>query len=114
MTDNVTRYTNEKGQIGVLYSPPFGAGWSTWNDDGLSAYLCMDKTLVEMALRGATSKEVLEHLKKGQDEDGEPYFCVLGWTEIEVMFLAPDTPFYINEYDGSESVEYADQRTMST
>ena len=29
----VEKYYNENGELGVLISPGFGAGWSSWNCD---------------------------------------------------------------------------------
>lgn len=37
------KYYNENDELGVLISVGFGAGWSTWNDEGL-AY---DKRIIE-------------------------------------------------------------------
>lgn len=30
------KYYNQNGELAVLISPGFGAGWSTWNDEGMS------------------------------------------------------------------------------
>ena len=32
----VEKYYNENGELGVLYSPGFGAGWSTWHNEELA------------------------------------------------------------------------------
>ena len=32
----VEKYYNENGELGVLYSPGFGAGWSTWSNEELA------------------------------------------------------------------------------
>lgn len=29
----VEKYYNENDELGVLYSPGFGAGWSTWDNE---------------------------------------------------------------------------------
>lgn len=93
----MNKYYNEQGEIGLLVSYGFGAGWSSWNDD--REFFLMDRTLVEMALNNASAKEVEEYLYKNSDE----HFCLLGWP-CEVVFLPPNTPFYLHEYDGSEHI----------
>lgn len=94
------KYYNEEGKVGVLYSPGYGAGWSTLAYDNEN-FLVFDKTLVTMALKEASEEEVEEYLKtKGINT------YTGGWRDIEVIFMEPNTPFLINEYDGSESIEY--------
>ena len=39
----VEKYYNENGELGVLISPGFGAGWSSWNCDEIA----FDKRVVE-------------------------------------------------------------------
>jgi len=58
------------GKVAVLYSPGFGAGWSTWNrpyDD----FFLFDSKLIEMALREALYEEVDRYLDEVFGED----FC---------------------------------------
>lgn len=61
----VEKYENDKGQIGVIVSGGYGAGWSTWERTNIitSEFLCMDKTLVEMALRKAPVSEINYRVK---------------------------------------------------
>jgi hypothetical protein len=92
------KYTNESGQVGVLVSSGFGAGWSTWGQD--EKFLCMDKTLVEMKLRNARAAEVEEYVEKVKGE--APYMG--GWDSAEVQWLDKGTNFTIQDYDGSESL----------
>jgi hypothetical protein len=105
---DVQKYYNEKGQVAVLFSPGFGAGWSTWMRDIPPEFSTMDKTLVEMATRKADESEVEEYLA----EKGYQDCCYLGgWSSITVFFLNPGTKFRIHEYDGSERIEYPDYLT---
>lgn len=50
----VEKYYNENGELGVLVSGGFGAGWSTWNSNEL-AY---DKRIVEKWLENVSSDEM--------------------------------------------------------
>lgn len=94
------KYYNEKGEVGVLYSPGFGAGWSTWASEDESFFV-FDKNLVELALIGAPEEDVSKYLKSiGKDS------YTGGWDKIAVEFMKPGTAFIVKEYDGCESITY--------
>ena len=93
----VEKYYNENDELGVLISPGFGAGWSTWNDEEL-AY---DKRIIEKWLQGATSSEMCDYVESlGYSR---PYMG--GYEDLELEFIPRGTMFCIHEYDGAESVE---------
>ena len=102
------KYKNEDGDIAVLVSSGFGAGWSSWNDD--KSFLTMDKTLVEMHLVGKDGDEVAEYIESTGRE--APYTG--GWYDLHVEYLTPGTAFTIDEYDGSESLTTLDSLTLVT
>lgn len=87
----------------VLYSPYFGAGWSTWNDSRMAT----DKDLIELFERGCTEEEMANLcLKKGFTDgisDEPPYMG--GFEDLTVIEVPKGSYFKINEYDGSEYVE---------
>jgi hypothetical protein len=85
------------GCIGVLYSPEYGAGWSTWGKKEM-AY---DKDLVTAFLDGG--KENLLRVT----EEKYPNECTLGLSDIKIEWVAQGQRFYIEEYDGYESLKYA-------
>jgi hypothetical protein len=93
------KYKNEDGKIAVLVSGGFGAGWSTWNDHG--DFLAMDKTVVEMKIRGSTEDEVQEYCNGANDD--APYMG--GWAGAEIEWVTEGEAFRVTEYDGSESLE---------
>lgn len=93
----VEKYYNENGELGVLISYGFGAGWSTWNDKEL-AY---DKRIVEKWLENASSDEMCNYVESlGY---ARPYMG--GYKQLELEFVPSGTMFRIHEYDGSESIE---------
>jgi len=91
------------GKVAVLYSPSFGAGWSTWNNgkDGLAEFMSMDEKVVHAFLEGGggAAASVVEAAYPGE------YVCVLGARDLKVAWIDEGTKFRIDEYDGSESIE---------
>ena len=98
----MNKYINDEGKVGVLISTDFGAGWSTWcsDENGMSEFMLMDKTLVQMCIDGATEEEVGEYLKSVSSE----YAYLGGWKNCKVFFIDIGTRFTVNEYDGRESL----------
>lgn len=93
-------WNDKKTAYGVLYSPGYGAGWSSWNDKAL-AY---DKRVIDywMTHKHAKIKEVSKYLKElGYDA----YVSVSNWYNLELEWMRPLVYWRINEYDGSESIE---------
>ena len=98
MTYNGVELYVKDNKAGVLVSPGYGAGWSTWNNPKI-AY---DKRVIDFRL---------EH--KGQnvtEEEADKYFESIGYKEtyfggygsLVLEFVEFDKPFYIHEYDGAE------------
>ena len=100
MSDFIPEKYVQNGEVAILISPGFGAGWSTWADEEISEFLLFHKPLVEMAQRNATASEVEKYLEKG----GIEYIYMGGWSDIKIGWLLQGTPFYVHEQDGSESV----------
>jgi hypothetical protein len=88
---------NENGNVAVLYSPGFGAGWYTWNTG--SPELIFDPTIVKFV-----EKEKWEELKV-YVELKYPEIYTGGMQDLKVEWIPEGTLFKINEYDGSESIE---------
>jgi hypothetical protein len=99
------------GKVAVIYSPGFGAGWSTWNTE-YSEYgqeLIFDPGLADLILNG-----------KSQDQI-EAYVA-LKWTGVytggleqaRVEWVVQGTEFKITEYDGSESLGFRDSEEWIT
>jgi hypothetical protein len=92
------KYTNDKGEVAVLFSPGYGAGWSTWN---CGAPQCLfEPEVVQWVLDGKPED------KRPNVEDGRygEYFYAGGMDDLDVAWLASGTRFRINEYDGYESL----------
>jgi hypothetical protein len=84
------------GKVAVLYSPGYGAGWYTWNDD--QEGMIFDRELVAAVLAEdyAALKEIAARKY--------PEAYLGGGDKLEIEWLEPGTVFVIDEYDGSESI----------
>lgn len=98
------KYINDKNEIGVIISPSYGAGWSTWNSEH-SEFLLMDQQLVKMKLDDEPDDNVSRYLTEALGGDA-PYLG--GWKSARVVFLKRGTRFKVSEYDGAESLETLD------
>jgi hypothetical protein len=111
-------YYEKDGKIGVLVSPEYGAGWSTWNN----AELAYDKRVVEFWLSHKDDKEFMETVGSDGYYCGEskaykeaarffksigyekcPYMG--GFSTIVLMFVPRGIPWRISEDDGAEELE---------
>ena len=89
------------GRVAVLYSPGYGAGWSTWADPELAEKLLFDPEVVAWVESG----------RQGPMPNLEQKYGVLmenfyggGSEELSICWVPLGVRFRIKEYDGSESV----------
>lgn len=98
MSDKVIR----NGMVAVLYSPGYGAGWSTWAN-GLDEWAVFSPEVVEWVEQGKPGgTNQLEEIVKSVH--GDKYVCCFGGMDLEIEWITAGTQFKIDEYDGSESV----------
>lgn len=110
-------YKDAAGNVGVLISPGYGAGWSTWNVKEFA----FDKRIIEAVLEFGAIESISESCITGTfDKEGMSKFE--GWLSLvpdykhvkiyynglydywQIGFYPPSTRVRIAEYDGSESV----------
>jgi hypothetical protein len=84
------------GYVAVVYSPGFGAGWYTWNQEYPA--LIFDPTIVKYVEEGD-----LDNLRAYVGIKF-PEVYVSNFNDLTVKWLPEGTEFRINEYDGNESV----------
>ncbi len=96
----IDRYIRDDGKVGVLLSPGYGAGWSTWDRQN-SEFLCLDKQLITMILEedytGAAKR--VQDVTKSETVEEDDLRCLV------VDYVPQGVLFRINEYDGHETVE---------
>ena len=90
------------GEVAILVSPGFGAGWSTWNQ----ASLAYDKKVVEYYLEHKDDDISEEELEKAFNEMGYDHVYFGGYDQIEIVWLPKGQQFRITEYDGSERIRF--------
>lgn len=97
------------GNIGVLYSPSFGAGWSTWNCDH-AEILMFHPLLVEPVhkyqMAQITKDQMVKDVGFALQMLGLELVCDLGLPDLAIAWMKPGTAFFIEEYDGNESFRY--------
>jgi hypothetical protein len=86
------------GQVAVLVSPGFGAGWSTW-DHTYGEDLIFDPVLAA-------------YIDEGKMDEAKTYVTMRfpeaydgGVEDLVVHWVPVGTAFRIHEYDGAESIE---------
>ena len=89
---------SEDGKVAVLYSPGFGAGWYTWNYE--FPEILFDPAIVKFVEKDQRDKLVTYVTLK------YPEIYTGGMTDLTVEWIPEGTLFKVNEYDGSESIEY--------
>lgn len=93
-----TKKLIKDGQVAVIVSPGYGAGWSTWNNE-YGEKIVFDPALAQMILDGKSREELEKYAKKVYPD---AYAGGLGKAEVE--WVAAGSRFKIDEYDGYESI----------
>lgn len=89
------------GLVAVLYSPGYGAGWSTWCGDHAFS-MCVDKELAEAVDAGDLVKAAEIAERKYAAYTG-------GASSLKIEWVPEGTAFKIDEYDGSENIRFSDE-----
>lgn len=94
------------GEVAVLYSPDFGAGWYTWNTEHPA--MLYDPTLVKWVMDGkpyGQKRSGVEWVRLVATLEEKYPRCYLGGLrDLEIRWVPVGTRFYVDEYDGSETV----------
>lgn len=94
------------GLVAVIYSPGYGAGWSTWAEHPERDLLLFEPDIVQLVLdRDAgdiTTTEFLDQVDMIWQLKQYESYC--SPDKLCVVWLPVGTKFRINEYDGSESI----------
>ncbi len=101
-------------KVAVVYSPGYGAGWSTWNEE-IAELLIFHKDIAQLVLdekldevEAVAQKLILEY-----SEEEDPYHY-LSTDKLKVEWVAKNYQFEIEEYDGYESIHIIGGRKYFT
>ena len=96
------------GMVAVLYSPGFGAGWSTWASEDIREEIIFDPWIVDIL----ESKDYSDNEKTNRILSHcalkYPNLYTGGVKDLAVEWVPVGTAFKIDDYDGNESIEYRD------
>lgn len=85
------------GQVGVLISTDYGAGFLTW---GAPLEAIFDPTLIGL-IESEKLDEAIEFV-----ETTWPGVYTGGVSSLRIFWVPEGTKFHIDEYDGSEYIEF--------
>ncbi len=97
-------------EVAVLYSPGYGAGWYTWNED--CEECLFDPVVVKWVLNGKDSSLTEDYVESKYDA-GTGFYAG-GMRDLEVAWIPVGKKFIIREYDGNESIETEDTIKWTT
>ena len=104
---NLMKKVNDRGEVAILVSPGYGAGWYSWNTD--YPQLLFDPEIVDFVLE--CEKNDVSYIDKEKQiinkfQSKYPNAYLGGADGLKVKWIKQGTQFKIKEYDGSERVEY--------
>ena len=111
MAKSIKKKTNEQNQVAILYSPGYGAGWSTWNQKHPEIIFSPD--FVQWVLDGKPGGELAAETMANNLFGSETIY-VGGAEQLEIKWLNVDTLFKVIEYDGYESIELEQNQNWIT
>ena len=93
------------GKVGVLVSPGFGAGFSTW---GAPDGAIFDPTLIEL-IENEKYQDAVDYVEKTYEDSYSG-----GVVDLIVKWIPQGSKFIIEEYDGFESIQLMDETNWIT
>jgi len=93
------------GQVALLISHGFGAGWSTWGDDDM----VFEPVIAQMILDKTPIQTMLNYL-----DDKYPNFYTGGLDSLVVEWLEEGVSFAVDEYDGAETLRTSEYLRSTT
>ena len=94
------------GCVAVLYSPGYGAGWSTWAEENERELLLFDPHIVQLVLDRDQNRITPEEFDAGLNMVWQlkSYESYRSAHDLTLVWLPVGTLFRVEEYDGSETV----------
>lgn len=97
------------GLVAVIYSPGYGAGWSTWAEPSERDLLLFEPDIVQLVLDRDSGNITLDEFLAQVDNIWQlkQYESYCSPDKLCVAWLPVGTLFKIEEYDGSEGIVLA-------
>ena len=89
------------GKVAVLYSPSYGSGWYTWNQE-------FPELIFSPAIVRFVEQEKFDELATYM-ELKYPEVFKGGMIDLEIEWIPVGTEFRIHEYDGAENIELKEE-----
>jgi|DEB0MinimDraft_4_1074332.scaffolds.fasta_scaffold116943_2 hypothetical protein len=105
----MSKYVSEDNKVGVLVSPGYGGGWSTWDREEREENICFDWSVVKWVLEGMPDAK---RFKLDTAERLDVY--VGGMDNLEIKWVDIGTKFRIEQYDGHEYIQFEDDYKWET
>ena len=111
---------SKKGYTPVIYSPRYGAGFTTWNteikphdeamiraivEEGIVVEVCNDNSYYEDSITVEIDKQPLTEIIKKLGYSCNDLYLGCCDDSFTIIFIKKGNLFRVNEYDGSENVE---------
>lgn len=109
------------GKVAVLISPGYGAGWSTWFNGKLEQLSLHDPRIVQFMIDNFLCDNKFNDVSVKTSEDGDklkkfvsslPEYAKIhlgGLETLEIRWVLEDAEFYIDEFDGYETLHYGNR-----
>lgn len=98
------------GKVAVIYSPGYGAGWSSWNQDYPD--LLFDPNIIEFIETKLDTPDVdesvIDEFINAYLKPTYPSAYFGGIDDLTIAWLPEGTEFIIHEYDGHETIKPKD------
>lgn len=100
------------GKVAVLYSPGYGSGWSTWNDDE-KEFLLFDPEIVAAVEKKDYKLAAQIAVRRGEELFGPgEHTCVLAADNLVIGWVPEGEAFEITEYDGYEDIRILSEHSF--
>jgi hypothetical protein len=99
--------TIRDGNVAVLISPGYGAGWSTENRYN-DWFTYGDPTFVRLVEEKANVNTLTRYVNYLFDPSGDECVCLDGIGDLKIEWIPVGTHFRILEYDGCEYIDCLD------
>ena len=93
---------NKNGDIEILISPGFGAGWSTWSSE-YSINLAVDKRIIDFFKKYKHDVDI-DKVDNFLTSIGYKNVFMSGYYDLIIETVPEGSKFRISEYDGHETL----------